>query len=248
MGDWYVIHTVSGMEQKCLQQCKKYVEEMHYEEMFIPQYITQKHFKKEWHEVKRVLFPGYVFVDTKCIDGVMEGVGKVHLYAKVLRDCEMVSPVTEQEQKFLSDVMDGEYVVQYSEGFLIGEKVYITSGPLRNYRGCIRTIDRHRRIAKLEIPVFGGLTPVEVGFGAIARISDDTFRQMKDESIQKQKQESMAQNMSEQQERIRIRSGIFTGMEGRLLRASGGEYTVLMELFGAETKVVFRREEIEDLI
>ena len=43
---WYVIHTVSGMEQKCLQQCGIHLDRDAYNEMFIPRYIAQKHFKK----------------------------------------------------------------------------------------------------------------------------------------------------------------------------------------------------------
>lgn len=246
---WYVIHTISGMEQKCKQQCEQYVDASAYKRMFVLQYIAKRHFKKEWHEVKKVLFPGYLFVDTETIEPIMEGLRQFQQYTRVLRDGEMVSPVTEQEQKFLADMMDEEYVVQYSEGFLIGEEVYITSGPLRNYQGCIRTVDRHRRIAKLEIPVFGGPTPVEVGFGAIARVNQDEFRRMKNENIRRQKQETMIKDVSEQHERIRVRSGIFAGMEGKLLcgNARSVECTVLMELFDVGMKVVFRQEEIECL-
>lgn len=244
-----MIHTISGMENKCKQQCEQYVDASAYKRMFVLQYIAKKHFKKQWHEVKKILFPGYLFVDTETIEPIMEGLRQFQQYTRVLRNGETVSPVTKQEQKFLSDMMNEEYVVQYSEGFLIGEEVYITSGPLRNYRGCIRTVDRHRRIAKLEIPVFGGLTPVEVGFGAIARVNEDEFRQMKDESIRRQKQEAAVEDVSEKYERILVRSGIFAGMEGKLLRgnARSGECTVLMKLFGAGTKVVFRQEEIESL-
>ena len=57
---WYVIHTMSGMEAKCMQQCQKYVDNSDYNEMFIPQYISKKHYKQEWHEVKKTLFPGYI--------------------------------------------------------------------------------------------------------------------------------------------------------------------------------------------
>ena len=161
---WYVIHTVSGLEQKCLQQCRIYVDKNDYNKMFIPRYIAQRHFKKEWHEVEKTLFPGYLFVDTEKIDSVIEGMKKFRQFTKVLQDGEMVSPIKEQEQQFLSTMMDQQHLVRYSEGFLIGEKVCITTGPLRNLQGYLRTVDRHRRIAKLEVPIFGRPTPTEVGF------------------------------------------------------------------------------------
>ena len=46
---WYVIHTMSGQEQDCKLQCERYVDGQAYQELFIPQYIAQKHFRKEWH-------------------------------------------------------------------------------------------------------------------------------------------------------------------------------------------------------
>ena len=33
---WYVIHTMSGLEQKCKQQCQQYIDQTAYREMFIP--------------------------------------------------------------------------------------------------------------------------------------------------------------------------------------------------------------------
>ena len=32
---WYVIHTMAGLEQKCMQQCQEYIDQSAYQEMFI---------------------------------------------------------------------------------------------------------------------------------------------------------------------------------------------------------------------
>lgn len=239
---WYVIHTVSGMEQKCLQQCGIHLDRDDYREMFIPRYIAQKHFKKEWHEVEKTLFSGYLFVDTEKIEPVIEGLKKFRQYTKVLRDGEIVSPITLQEQQFLTAMMDQQHLVRYSEGFLIGEKVCITTGPLKNFEGYIRTVDRHRRVAKLEIPIFGRPTQTEVGFGAIKRVSEEEFHCMVKKNIQKYREKSQ-----EESGQIKVLKGIFKGMTGKFLYADVGqnEWTVLLELFGVETKVSFQREEIK---
>lgn len=239
---WYVIHTVSGLEQKCLQQCGIYVDRDDYREMFIPRYIEQKHFKKEWHEVEKTLFPGYLFIDTEKIEPVIEGLKKLRQYTKVLQDGEMVSPITVQEQQFLSAMMAQQHIVRYSEGFLIGEKVCITTGPLRNFEGYVRAVDRHRRVAKLEVPIFGRPTPTEVGFRAIKRVSEEEFRYMVKKNIQKHREKSQ-----EEPGQIKVLKGIFKGMTGKFLHADIGqdEWTVGLELFGDDTKVSFQREEIK---
>lgn len=161
-----------------------------------------------------------------------------------MRDGEIVSPITEQEQQFLSAMMDKQYFVRYSEGFLIGKKVCITTGPLRNFEGYVRTVDRHRRVAKLEIPIFGRPTPTEVGFGAIKRVSEEEFRRMVKKNMQKYREKSQ-----EEPGQVKVLKGIFKGMTGKFLYADAGknEWTVGLELFGVETKVTFRREEIKIL-
>lgn len=134
---WYVIHTMAGLEQKCMQQCQEYIDQSAYREMFIPQYKTKKHFKKEWHEVTKPLFPGYLFVDTDEIEPVLLGLKEFRQYTKVLKDGDIISPIKKDEQEFPSLMMDKDYTVQYSEGFLIGDEVYITSGPLKKVQGWI---------------------------------------------------------------------------------------------------------------
>ena len=238
---WYVIHTMSGQEQDCKLQCEKYVDGQAYQELFIPQYIAQKHFKKEWHDVKKTLFPGYLFVDTEDIGTVMEGLKKFRQYTKVLRDGELVSPITQEEQAFLSAMMDKDHIVKYSEGFLIGKTVCITQGPLRNYQGNIKNIDRHRRIAKIDVPIFGRMTPVELGFGAFARLSEEEFSELKAERIQKQEQE-----LKNSPDQVEVLTGPFKGVRGTFLYANAeqDEWTVEIDLFGVGTKVMFRRGEI----
>ena len=108
---WYVIHTMSGLEQKCKQQCQQYIDQTAYREMFIPMYKTKKHFKQEWHEVEKTLFPGYLFVDTDDIDTVIIGLKKIRQYTKVLKDGDTVSPIRKDEQDFLELMMDADHSI-----------------------------------------------------------------------------------------------------------------------------------------
>lgn len=246
---WYIIYTVTGREHKCLEQLQHYVDEADYSEIFIPHYIVKKHFKGEWHDIRKILFPGYLFVDTDNIEPIVEGLRRVTQYTRVLKNGESIAPVTEEEQKFLSDMMDAGHTVRYSEGFLIGERVCITEGPLQNYQGCIRTVDRHRRTARLEIPVFGGMTPVEVGFGAIKKVTEEEFLQIKEKHIQEKHIKERHLHSSVPDEWIEVVQGTFRGMTGRLLRkdCEKDEWTVGLELFGVETRVVFHKAEIRPL-
>lgn len=240
---WYVIHTKTGYEQQCLERCEQYIDASAYNKVFIPQFIAQKHFKKEWHDVKKVLFPGYLFVDTETIEPVIAGLKKFRQYSKVLRDGEVVSPITKEEQAFLSLLMDSEYTIHYSQGLLIGDKVCVTQGPLKNIQGYVKSIDRHRRIAKLEVPFFGRPTPIEIGFGAIMRVSDEQFHEMKSANMHNKSPDECAGQ-------VKVLKGIFKGMYGTFLYADvkHDEWTVEIDLFDVKTKVIFQRNEIKMFI
>ena len=181
---WYVIQTTSGQEQDCLAVCRAKMDPSLYKEMFVPLYIDKMHFRKQWHDVKKVLFPGYFFVDTGNVDAVMKELSHIDRLTKVLRNAEKIAPIQKKEKEFLRGMMNEEYIVECSKGFIIGDRVCITEGPLRNHYGFIRKVDRHRRIAKLEINFFGRMTPVEVGLEIVARLSEEQFEKLKKDRLE----------------------------------------------------------------
>jgi transcriptional antiterminator NusG len=244
---WYVIHTVSGMEEQCRQALERCLEQTDYETMFIPQYIAQKHFKKEWHAVEKTLLPGCLFIESGHVKEVRKCLEKISQSTEeVPADSKTLSPITEEEQKILSGIMDEHYVVKYSEGFMIDDEVIVMRGPLRHAADYVRKVDRHRRLARIEVPLSGELTPMEVGFGAVARITREEFQTIVQENIQKQKSSASRQGD------VQVLKGVFAGMTGTLADADETQdertVEVEMELFGTGTKIEFWRDEIETLL
>ena len=85
----------------------------------------------------------------------------------------------------MMDMLDEEDVVRVSTGLMIGDEIWITEGPLRDYRGKIQRIDRHRRIADLQINLFGRQTPVQVGLEVVQKVTKEAFEQMKQDAARK---------------------------------------------------------------
>ncbi len=50
---------------------------------------------------KKVLFPGYIFVDTSDIELFCQYLAKVPGFKKVLRDADEIAPITEEEKAYL---------------------------------------------------------------------------------------------------------------------------------------------------
>lgn len=56
-----------------------------------------------------------------------------------------------------------------SSGIIENDRVQILSGPLMGMEGNIRRIDRHKRIAYMEIEMFGRTVEMKVGLEIIRK-------------------------------------------------------------------------------
>ena len=189
--------------------------------------------------------PGYVFVETEQIEKFAEKMQDVKCFSKLLKAEDKILTVTEEEKHFLESIMDENYCVNYSQGFIVGENVVITEGVLRNKNALIRKVDRHRRIAMLDVNIFGRRTPVEVGFGAFAKVTDEQWEQIRQNNISRHEHV----NKSTRDDNVKIITGVFHGMTGKLvsLNTANNECVVELQLFDADVNVSFGREEVEFL-
>ncbi|MCD7764294.1 MAG: hypothetical protein LUI14_14140 [Lachnospiraceae bacterium] len=61
---WYVMQVQTGSEEKIQLQCQKLISTDVLQKCFIPYYKEQRKLHGEWFLLKKVLFPGYVFMIT----------------------------------------------------------------------------------------------------------------------------------------------------------------------------------------
>ena len=81
-----------------------------------------------------------------------------------------IVPLQEEEIAFMQGIGGENQVVEMSEGVIEQSHVKITSGPLVGMEGAIRKIDRHKRKAWLEVPLFGRVQMVQVGVEIVAKM------------------------------------------------------------------------------
>jgi len=166
---WYVVQVRTGSEDSIRIQCAKNITEDVLEKCFIPYYEEKKRIRGEWRVEKKILFPGYVFVITSEIEELYRQLARVIGLTKVLGTDGEIVPLTEKETEFLLGFGGENQVVEMSEGIIENSQVIITSGPLEGKEGLIRKIDRHKRKAYLELPMFGRMQTVQVGLEIVAK-------------------------------------------------------------------------------
>jgi transcriptional antiterminator NusG len=78
--------------------------------------------------------------------------------------------LTDDEVAWLNAFTNVEtHVVEMSEGVIEGDRVLVTKGPLRGHEGLIAKVDRHKRLAELEIRMFGRDKRVRIGLEIVER-------------------------------------------------------------------------------
>lgn len=172
---WYVIQVIGGREQKVLEQIEGLCDPETFKQCFIPKYEIQKRYAGVWQLRREVLFPGYVFADTKTPEAFRAELNHVFDMTRLLTsgktgDERRFIPLTDQEQVFISAFIgDDDHVMKMSEGIIEGDRVVVLKGPLMNKGGLVKKIDRHKRIAYLEFEMFGRPMTIKAGLEIVRK-------------------------------------------------------------------------------
>lgn len=167
---WYVMQVRTGLEENIRLQCQRKISSDVLKGCFIPYYEEKRHIKGEWRILRKILFPGYVFLDTEELERFCIELKRIHGFARLLGTGDEVIPLTEEEVGFLDTFSGEERIVPISTGVIENTKVKVLSGPLVGKEGYIKKIDRHKRKAYLEILMFERIQRIQVGLEIISKI------------------------------------------------------------------------------
>lgn len=167
---WYVMQVRAGSEPTVCKKILKMVEPDLYESVFVPMiemvYKQQGEYKKVW----RAMFPGYLFVISDRIDQVHYACKQIVEMTKILRGDLGFQRLPDDEVSFLLSLYDDYYQLGMSEGVVEHDKIVVTKGPLCGHEGSIRKIDRHKRIAFVEMAFLGQTTLVRMPLEIVSKI------------------------------------------------------------------------------
>ena len=167
---WYVIQVYTGREMEIAQKCRDRIMKED-EDVFVPLAERQTKIRGEWQNIRTKLFPGYVFIETGRIEDFHIRLRQIKAMTKILKTGEAMTPLQEEEEAYLRRLGLGGsgHVLKYSEGYLKGEKLVVTSGALEGYEGRIKKILRHKRLVVLEVPLLGRIVEVTLGLGVVEK-------------------------------------------------------------------------------
>lgn len=170
MSNWYAVQVTTGKEEETSYVCRKLVPEETLQECFIPRGERMRRYEGAWHKEERPLFPGYLFFITDQVEELYYELKGVPELTKILGDGSSFIPLEEEEISLMLQMGGKEHVAAMSSGYIEGDQVIITSGPLQTLKGTIRKIDRHKRLAVVQMKMMGRLQDVTMGLEIVRRI------------------------------------------------------------------------------
>ena len=178
---WYVVHVLSGQENKVKENIDKRVktEEMSdlVYEVLVPTERVSEIKKGKKSETTRKFFPGYLIVNMHLLDENNQLVGRTWYF---IRDTPGVIgfagtkdkpiPMRPSEvESMLAQMKEREEKVKPKVSFEVGETVKINNGPFLNFSGVIEEIEPERGKLKVTVNIFGRNTPVELEYWQVER-------------------------------------------------------------------------------
>ncbi|QXE19764.1 transcription antiterminator [Clostridium sp. 001] len=167
---WYAVQVRTGEEEKIKFICNKLISNDVLEECFIPYYEKKIKYMGKWHITNEILFPGYIFMISDHINDLLLNVKKIPKLIKILGDGNEIIPLYDREIEFLMRFGKKDHFIKMSYGYIENDRIVITDGPMKDYEGIIKRIDRHKRKAVIEIEFFGRIMDVSVGVEIVRKV------------------------------------------------------------------------------
>lgn len=174
MSDTYVLFTESGQEQDVLHAVQTWLLRPD-ERIYCPTRVLVKRVRGRDTVVEQNLYPGYLFIDTDHpMDLLQRGKcskGKILFhYTRLLLTDRELHPLSQQEQSLLRHLLGADDTCHMSKGYLEGDQVVLTEGPLIGMEGCIRSINRHKKTAKITTRILDRDVNVVVGLEIVKKL------------------------------------------------------------------------------
>jgi transcriptional antiterminator NusG len=175
-GDWYVIHTYAGYENKVKTNLASRIQTMQMQDKIFDVVIPMEDVMEikggRKQVVQKKVFPGYLLVkmiyddeswfvvrNTPGVTGfVSSGTG------------QKPTPLSRREVERILGRKKEEAKPAFRLDFEVDDVVRIISGPFADFNGTIAEINMDQSKVKVMVNIFDRETPVELGFDQVARV------------------------------------------------------------------------------
>ncbi len=192
IGDWYVVHTYSGMENRVKSNLENRITSLNMEdyifEIVVPTEEVAEIKNGQRRMVKRTVLPGYVLVRMDLTDESWSTVRHTPSVTGFVGNSQKPVPLSlEEVEKMLAPAVVAAAEAAAAEAgaaptktaakkkvevadFGVGDSVMVVDGPFATLHATITEINADAQRIKALVEIFGRETPVELSFSQIQKV------------------------------------------------------------------------------
>ncbi len=171
--EWYVIHTMSGMEEEVKKTIETKIANLNLKDkifrIIIPVEKEIKYKSGKKKEINKRLFPGYIFIEMILNNETWGFIRSIQGVTGFVGPQEKPTPLTESELEKIRPFIEGRVIIKKNE-LNIGDKVRITNGPFKDTQGIVEKIIPEKNKVVVSIIIFGREIPTELDISECEKI------------------------------------------------------------------------------
>lgn len=180
-GDWYVVHSYAGYENRVKTNIETRTQSLNMEDFIfqveVPQHEVTEIKQGKRQKVNEKVLPGYILVRMELTDeswaavrntpGVTGFVGLLNKPSPLSLDevANLLAPEPEEQAKVKEAAK-----VAATVDFEVGESVTVMDGPFATLPATVNEINAEQQKLKVLVSIFGRETPVELSFNQVSKI------------------------------------------------------------------------------
>lgn len=175
MKQWYILHTLSGAEEKVKSNLDSRIKAVGYQELVEQVVIPKEQVTEVKMGKKKVLerkfFPGYILVYMEMNDDSWLFVSRTPGVTTFIGPKRKPSAISQDEvDRILNKAEESRSKPAPKVNFEKGESVRVMEGPFINFNGAVDEVYPDKGKVKINVSIFGRTTPVELEFWQVEKI------------------------------------------------------------------------------
>ncbi|HYZ53737.1 MAG TPA: transcription termination/antitermination protein NusG [Streptosporangiaceae bacterium] len=179
-GDWYVVHSYAGYENRVKTNLENRISSLNMEDYIfqieVPVHKVTEVKQGKRQQVSEKVLPGYILVRMELTDESWAVVRNTPGVTGFVGLSSRPSPLSLQEVAGLlapepeEQIKQAETAKAPSVDFAVGESVTVMDGPFATLPATVNEINADTQKLKVLVSIFGRETPVELSFDQVAKI------------------------------------------------------------------------------
>lgn len=172
---WYIVHVLSGFENRVLKTLKERIVNHnmteYFAEIMVPEESVVANVNGKKRTMKKKFFPGYVLIKMVMSEKtwhLVKDTDKITGFIGGTKDKPM--PISDEEATAMTaSLAEGFKRTRSVANFSEGDSVKVIEGPFASFVGVVENISDKGKV-KVQVSIFGRPTPVELEFSQVEKV------------------------------------------------------------------------------